>query len=83
MSLTHRLQLLLDEEQYQRLLSRSEAEGRSMGSLVREAIDLIWVDDDHRKRAAADVLLTAPAMPVPEPADLRRELDEARSGPFA
>lgn len=83
MALTHRLQLLLDEEQYQRLLTRSEVEGRSMGALVREAIDLIWVDDDHRKRAAADILMSAPTMPVPDPDDLRRELDEAHTGRFA
>lgn len=54
-----------------------------MGALVREAIDLIWVDDDHRKRAAADILMSAPTMPVPDPDDLRRELDEAHTGRFA
>lgn len=83
MSLTHRLQLLLDEEQYQRLLSRSEAEGRSMGAIVREAIDLVWVDADTRKRSAAEAILAASPMPVPEPEDLRVELDDARAGRFS
>lgn len=81
--MTHRLQLLLDEEQYQRLLSRSEAEGRSMGAIVREAIDLVWVGDDTRKRSAADAILAASPMPVPEPEELRVEREDARAGRFS
>lgn len=83
MSLTHRLQLLLDDAQYERLAHRSSVEGRSIGALVRDAIDASWVEVDVRRRAAADVVLSADPMPVPEPEDLRRELDEMRAGRFA
>lgn len=83
MSLSHRLQLLLDEEQYARLAQRSEVEGRSIGALVREAIDLAWTQDDARRREAAAVILSAPPMPVPDADQLRRELDELRAGRFA
>ncbi len=57
MALTHRLQLLLEESQYQRLSRRAHEEGRSVGSLVREAIDLAWAEPDAARQAAADVIL--------------------------
>lgn len=83
MSLTHRLQLLLDDSQYERLAHRSSVEGRSIGALVREAIDASWVEVDVRRRLAGEVILNADPMPVPDPEDLRRELDEMRSERFA
>jgi hypothetical protein len=83
MSLTHRLQVLLDEHQHARLAERAASEGRSVGALVREAIDLAWVAPDTRKQQALDQIFAAPSMPVPEPEQLRVELDEARAGKFA
>lgn len=83
MSLTHRLQLLLDEAQFERLAHRSSVEGRSIGALVREAIDASWVEVDVRRRRAGDSILNAEPMPVPDPEDLRCELDEVRAGRFA
>ncbi|HEY7071019.1 MAG TPA: ribbon-helix-helix protein, CopG family [Acidimicrobiales bacterium] len=35
----HRTQVMLEEHQYRRLKRESEASGRSIGELVREAID--------------------------------------------
>lgn len=83
MSLTHRMQLLLEPEQYARLLERSQAEGRSIGALIREAIDHAWVAPGVERRLAADVILGAEPMEVPEPDALRRELDDVRAGRFA
>lgn len=83
MSLTHRLQLLLEPAQYERLSLRAQSEGRSIGSLVREAIDRAWAEPDAARRAAADIVLQADPMDVPDVADLRRELDELRAGRFA
>ncbi|MBU6279742.1 MAG: ribbon-helix-helix protein, CopG family [Actinomycetales bacterium] len=83
MSLTHRLQLLLDEAQYQRLSARAKSEGRSVGALVREAIDLAWVQPENARNAAADAILSADRMDVPDIDELRRELDDLRAGPFA
>lgn len=81
--LTHRLQLLLDEDRYERLVDRSRSEGRSIGALVREAIDLAWVEPEAQRRAAADLILLAEPMQVPDPAELRAELDDMRAGRFA
>ena len=83
MSLTHRLQLLLEESQYVRLSARAEHEGRSVGSLVREAIDLAWTEPDAVRRTAVDTILGADRMDVPDVEELRREFDDARAGRFA
>jgi predicted DNA-binding protein len=78
MALTHRLQLLLEDAQYQRLAKRSETEHRSIGSLVREAIDLAWSDVELDRFIAGEVILRAERMPMPGPEELRREREEAR-----
>lgn len=80
MSLTRRLQVLLDEERHARLLRASRERRQSVGELVREAIDLALPGGEERRRRAGRAILTAPPMPVPDdPHDLRGELDEARS----
>lgn len=80
--MSHRLQILLDEEQYDRLTQRAKAQGRSVGALIREAIDHMWTGTDIRKAALLDAILADGPMPVPEPADLALELDEIRGSRF-
>ncbi len=80
--MSHRLQILLDEEQYDRLAQRAKAQGRSIGALIREAIDHMWTGTDIRKAALLDAILADAPMPVPEPADLALELDEIRGSRF-
>jgi plasmid stability protein len=82
MSLSHRLQILLDEEQYARLTQRAKAEGRSVGALIREAVDHMWTGTDVRKAALLDAILADGPMPVPDPKDLALELDELRGSRF-
>lgn len=59
--LNHRLQLLLDDERFERLRAQSEETGQSMGAIVRAAIDYAWVNPedvaDARRRAAARQIL--------------------------
>ena len=83
MSLTHRMQILLDEDQYARLSRRAKAEGRSVGALIREAVDFMWTAGDSRKAEAAAAVLAAEPMAVGSPDDLAHELDGARGGRFA
>ena len=83
MPLTHRLHLRLEESQYERLAARAQHEGRSVGSLIREAIDMAWTEPDAVRRTSVDVILGAKRMDVPDVADLKRELDDARAGRFA
>jgi Ribbon-helix-helix protein, copG family len=67
MSLTRRTQLLLDEARYERLRAEAEQSGRSVGSIIREAIDERLARDDERRREAGRRLLSAPRPTDPEP----------------
>lgn len=51
--LERRLQVLIDAERYDRLAQEAERSGRSVGAVVREAIDLRFPDDENSSRAAA------------------------------
>ncbi len=53
MHLTRRTQILLDEERHASLRRRAAASGRSVGDLIREAIDLQLADEEENARAAA------------------------------
>jgi uncharacterized membrane protein len=75
--LEHRVQVLLDDERYEKVRREADRRGVSIGALIREAIDGI-TPDRERRRSAIDAILAAEPMDVPrDPADLRRELDEA------
>jgi hypothetical protein len=78
--LTRRLQILVDDERYERLSRRAAVEGTSIATLVREAIDARYPADDAARRAAFEAIRDAEPMPVPlDPADLKREILETRS----
>lgn len=78
--LDRRLQVLVDAERYARLEALARERGASIGAIVREAIDRGLSDPASRRAAAGQRLLTADPMPVPaDPADLRAELEAARS----
>jgi hypothetical protein len=68
MSLTRRTQVLLDDERYRRLEERAKETGRSVASIIRDAIDtaLDHEDPDARHRAGLR-LLSAPQPEQPEP----------------
>jgi hypothetical protein len=77
-NLDRRVQLLLDEGRYRKLAGEAKRRHVSVATVIREAIDHMPADADHRRAAIAEVLAAEP-MPVPvDPADLRRELDTAR-----
>ena len=76
--LTHRLQILIDDERHARITEAAKERGVSVATVVREAIDRGLAGTDERRRGAARRLLSAPAMPVPEVAELKRELEAFR-----
>jgi hypothetical protein len=67
--LTRRLQVLIDDERYERLRRESERTGAPIGAIVRAAIDerIGGAPDRERMRAAADRILSAPRPPGREP----------------
>ena len=76
--LDRRFQILLDEARYERLAAEARSRGVSVGALIREAIDRTFPEASARRARALERILSAPDMPVPEPADLRAELEEIR-----
>ena len=77
--LDHRVQILLDDDRYKKVAQEASARGVSMAAVIRDAIDQMPIAASQRKAAIA-AILDAPAMPVSgDPADLRREREEARS----
>ncbi len=77
--LERRLQILLDEGRYRRLTAAARARKTSVAAVVRDAIDQALPVDLDRKRRAADELLAAEPIPVPETVEeLKREIRDAR-----
>jgi hypothetical protein len=76
--LTHRLQLLLDEDRYQRIALLAKQRKVSVAAVVREAIDRGLPAAPRRRVAAANRILAAEPMPVGSPAALAEELDDLR-----
>jgi hypothetical protein len=82
-TLSHRTQLLLDDERHRLLEEEARRTGRSVASLVREAIDARYElarQSADRRRSAA-VLLQAPRPSDPEPdwAEVEQELLDSAS----
>ncbi len=84
-TLSHRTQLLLDDERHRRLEEEARRTGRSIASLVREAIDARYqlAEQTAGRRRAATALLDAPRPAGPEPdwAEVERELLDSRVAP--
>jgi len=77
--LSHRLQVLLDDERHARLTAAAERRGVPVAVIVREALDAALPGGDAARAAAARRILAAEPMAVPDPEALREELDELRS----
>jgi hypothetical protein len=77
--LEHRLQILLDDERHARITAVARERGVSVATVVRDAIDRGVADPSDRRRAAGRRVLEAPDMIVPDPAELRDELDALRA----
>lgn len=71
------MHVLLDDDRLDRLRRRAEAKGSSVGAVVRDAIDHELERDDRAQALAAlESFLGAPSLPVGEPDELDRELEE-------
>lgn len=75
-----RLQILLDDGRYRRVAAAAKAQKTSVAAVIRDAIDLALPVDLARKREAARQILAAEPMPVPDPDELKAELEEIRGG---
>jgi hypothetical protein len=73
--LTRRLQILLDDERYDRVQTLARQRGTSVATVIREAIDRGLPSAQQRRSAAARRILAAEPMEV---GDLPAELDDLR-----
>ena len=78
--LTRRLQILIDDERYERLERAAQKGHRSVAAAIREAIDLAYPGHPDEKRKAADAILSAPRIDLPDVEELKQELEAIRAG---
>jgi predicted DNA-binding protein len=78
MTMTHRLQILLDDDRHQRIVALAQARGVSVATVIREAIDRGLPSATHRREVAADRILAAEPMEVPDVEQLIEELTALR-----
>ncbi|MFT4008472.1 MAG: hypothetical protein QM655_00360 [Nocardioidaceae bacterium] len=71
-----RLQLLLDQARYERVAAEASRSGRSVASVIREAIDLRFGDPEEQERSEAGRVLMAM---IADNADTRPEPDWAEA----
>lgn len=76
--LRRRLQVLIDDERHRRLESEATRRQVPVSVLVRDAIDAAYPTTADARRSAGQRVLAADPMDVPDPADLRAELDDLR-----
>lgn len=75
MSMTRRLQILIDEDRYSRLAQTAKRRGASVAEVVREGIDAVAPAEDAARRAAIARFLEADPIEVGDWEDMKKELD--------
>lgn len=79
MSMDRRLQLLLDDDRYERVAAAARHQRVSLATVIRDAIDATLLPENKNREDAAAFILAAEPMAVPTVNELRKELDELRS----
>ena len=77
--LTRRVQILIDEDRYERVERAAERGHRSVAAAIREAIDLAYPRDVDEKAAAAEAIFSAPQLDLPDVDELKVELEASRA----
>lgn len=72
--LTHRLQVLLDDDRLRRLEEAAAKRGTSVATIVREAIDDKLPAGEDARRAAARYWLSAPPLELGSEEELKAEI---------
>lgn len=77
-TMNRRLQLLLDEQRYERVAAAAKAQRISVAAVIRDAIDQSLAPGERQRRTAGEAILAAEAMDVPPGDALLEELDALR-----
>lgn len=82
MAKTHKIQVTLESEHYERVAERAKREGKKLAAVVRESVIRYCVDpEDKRRRLDAIRALEAVNVPVGDYVDWKREYADAKGGP--
>ena len=73
MRLSARVQVLFEPAQVARLQAIAEREGRSVGALIREAVERTYLDRDRAERVAAVDQMARLSLPVADWEQMERE----------
>lgn len=80
--MTKRIELRLEEEAYEDLADLAAARRMSLTAVIREAIQLLRNERDHEeRRKAVDELAAMEIEEMPEPDELKRQLDSMYDRP--
>lgn len=77
---TKRTQVLLSEEQYERLLREAQARGDSLGSLIRDAVEQVYPEDRKNRQRAARAIADM-ELPVTDWKQMETEIMKGAIGP--
>ena len=79
MALRKRVEVLFDQEKFSYLEELARREKTSVGNLIREAVTMVYLDADVKKRREAVQWLTSQAIDFQGDWDaLKKELEEER-----
>ena len=79
MALSKRVEVLFDQEKFSYLEELARREKTSVGNLIREAVAMVYMDADVKKRRDAVQWLTSQEFDFPDDWDaVKKELEDAR-----
>ena len=71
--LTRRVQVLFSPQQYARLETIAKAQGTSVGALIRQAVEKLYLQSDKAERLQAVRRMAAMQLPVADWEQMERE----------
>ena len=80
-TLTHRIQVLLDDRQYRALLTLAKTQGKTLSALLREAVvEQLLKGARRAARQKAFEEISAMTLPVADWSEMEREIGRAHAG---
>lgn len=78
MALGKRVEVLFDEKEYKLLEEAARVRGRSVGSVVREAVAEYVTERDKEKRKKAIEWIASQEGPVGSPEEIKKTIEDAQ-----
>lgn len=78
MALKKRVEVLFEQDKYSYLEHLAKREKTSVGKLIREAVEKVYLDADREKRREAVRRLTSANLDLGDWEDIKKEMEETR-----